>query len=201
MGLRLPQALAPSFVLGIMRALAISRGGALISDYYINNSTKLRWRCADGHEWEATPASVKHGNWCPLCGDRRAARKRAHTIGLMRALAEAKGGVCLSENYDNVKSRLRWRCATGHEWETQASVIIAGHWCPKCASSRLGKEYSLTLEEIQKTAKKRGGECLSDSYLNTHQKLRWRCAKGHTWQANSNSIRRGTWCPTCARKP
>jgi hypothetical protein len=40
------------------RALAISRGGALISDYYVNNNTRLRWRCAQRHEWEATPAQL-----------------------------------------------------------------------------------------------------------------------------------------------
>jgi hypothetical protein len=118
----------------------------------------------------------------------------------MKVLAEAKGGVCLSENYANVKSRLRWRCAAGHEWETQASVIIGGHWCPKCEQFRLGRKYALSLEAVQKTAKERGGECLSDSYLNSSQKLTWRCSKGHMWQANSNSIRRGSWCPICARK-
>jgi hypothetical protein len=183
-----------------LQALAASRGGTALSDYYINGTTKLRWRCAEGHEWEAIPASIKRGTWCPICGDKRAATKRAHTIERMRALAEAQGGVCLSENYANVKSRLRWRCAAGHEWETQASVIIGGHWCPKCDKFKIGRKYALSLEEVQKTAKERRGECLSDSYLNSREKLRWRCARGHIWQANANSIRRGSWCPICAGK-
>ena len=182
-----------------MRALAVSRGGRLVSDYYISNSEKLRWRCTEGHEWEAVPSSVRRGAWCPICGDKRAAIKRAYTIEKMRTLAEAKGGVCLSANYSNVKSRLRWRCAEGHEWESQASVIIGGHWCPKCEQFRLGRKYALSLEEIQKTAKGRGGECLADNYLNTREKLIWRCAKGHLWRANTNSIRRGSWCPICAK--
>ncbi len=183
-----------------LRGIATSRGGSLLSDYYINNNTKLRWRCAEGHEWEAVPSSIKQGSWCSICGDKRAAQKRANTIEDMKALAVAKGGVCLSESYTNVKSRLRWRCAIGHEWETQASVIIGGHWCPKCEKLRLGRKYALTLEQIHSTAKERGGQCLSDTYLHTRQKLTWRCAKGHRWQANANSIRRGSWCPICAGK-
>jgi len=183
-----------------LRTLAASRGGRILSDYYVNGATKVRWQCAEGHEWEAIPNSVKRGTWCPICGDRRAAIKRAHTIEHMRALAEAKGGLCLSENYSRVKSRLRWRCGAGHEWETQASVILGGHWCPKCEKFRLGRRYALSLDKIQNTARKRGGECLSDSYLNSQQRLTWRCAKGHIWLANTNSIRRGTWCPLCARK-
>jgi hypothetical protein len=183
-----------------LQALAASRGGRVLSDYYIHSTTKLLWRCAEGHEWEAIPHSIKRGSWCPVGADKRAAIKRAHTIEHMRALAEAKSGICLSENYTNVKSRLRWRCATGHEWETQASVILGGHWCPQCEKFRLGRKYALSLKDIQKTARERGGECLSDSYLNAQQKLTWRCAKGHIWRANANSIRRGSWCPICARK-
>lgn len=182
------------------RGIAISRGGSLLSDYYINNSTRLRWRCGEGHEWEAIPSSIKRGSWCSICGDKRAGQKKANTIDDMKALATMKGGVCLSESYINSKSRLRWRCGIGHEWETQASVIIGGHWCPKCEKVRLGKKYALTLEQIQTTAQERGGQCLSDTYLNARQKLTWRCAKGHTWQANANSVRRGSWCPLCAGK-
>lgn len=183
-----------------LRAVAISRGGRLISSHYINNSTKLRWRCAEGHEWDAISSSIKRGSWCSICGDKRAGVKRAHTIQQMMALASAKGGRCLSESYENSRSRLRWACAAGHKWETQASVVISGHWCPKCEKLRLGRKYALTLSEIQQTAKKRGGECLSDTYLNVRQKLTWLCASGHTWQANANSVRRGSWCPVCGRK-
>jgi Zn finger protein HypA/HybF involved in hydrogenase expression len=178
----------------------LHEGGSLLSNYYVNGGTKLRWRCAEGHEWEAIPASVKRGTWCPICGDRRAAIKRANTIEHVRVLAAAKGGVCLSESYNNVKSRLQWRCAAGHEWETQAAVIIGGHWCPKCEKFRLGRKYALSLKDIQKTATERRGECLSSSYLNVREKLTWHCAKGHIWRANANSIRRGSWCPICAGK-
>ena len=183
------------------RALAISRGGALISDYYINNNTRLRWRCAQGHEWEATPGSIKRGTWCPICGDKRSGRKRTkHTSDEMNALAKTKGGSCISGTYINSRSRFRWRCVIGHEWETQASVVMAGHWCPKCEKLQLGRKYALTPEQIQATAKERGGQCLSDDYLNTRQKLTWRCAEGHRWQANANSVRQGSWCPICRGK-
>lgn len=183
-----------------LRALAISRGGRVVSNHYINNSTRVRWRCSETHEWEATPASVRRGSWCPKCGDRRAAIKRAHTIEEMIYCAAARGGECLSHSYVNSRSRLWWRCAAGHEWETQASVILSGHWCPKCEKIRLGRRYALSLEQIQRTAKERGGECLSQLYSNTREKLTWRCARGHTWLANANSVRRGAWCPVCARK-
>jgi hypothetical protein len=183
-----------------LRVLAVSRGGILLSDSYIDAATKLAWRCRDGHEWQATAASVRRGSWCGICGDKRAAIKRAHTIEHMKALAARRGGMCLSQSYTNVKSRLYWRCAKNHEWETQASVILGGHWCPKCQNQHLARLFALTVGDVRTTAGTRGGLCLSAEYLNTREKLTWQCAIGHVWKANANSVRRGSWCPYCARR-
>ena len=44
-----------------------------MSEAYTNSETKLRWACAEGHEWEATPSSIKNGErWCPKCSGSRA---------------------------------------------------------------------------------------------------------------------------------
>ncbi len=185
-----------------VKALAISRGGVCLSEFYINNSTRLKWQCAQGHVWWAVPGSVQQGTWCPKCGIRSGAVRRAHDIQLMRQLAESHGGECLSQEYQNSRTRLNWRCADGHVWETQASVVMGGHWCPKCEKIRLGRKYASTIEQMRALAAKKGGECLSEHYTNSHTKLRWRCAKGHEWEAVPNSIAQGSWCPVCAgRKP
>ncbi|RHZ69871.1 hypothetical protein Glove_277g21 [Diversispora epigaea] len=43
----------------------------------------------------------------------------------------------------------------------------------------------------------RGGQCLSNNYINCNTPLRWKCAKGHEWTANFHSIKNGkTWCFT-----
>lgn len=183
-----------------LKAIAAERGGRLVSKHYINSQTKLRWSCAKGHTWDAIPNSIRRGSWCAKCRVKEAARKRAYAIEDMQRLAFAKGGLCLSTSYGTGKSRLLWRCGAGHEWETQASVVIGGHWCLRCESIRLGRQYALTIEDMQSSAKQRGGECLSQSYLNNRQKLLWRCTKGHKWEATGNSIRNGSWCPTCAGK-
>ncbi|MCP4131872.1 MAG: hypothetical protein GY754_12905 [bacterium] len=53
------------------------------------------------------------------------------------------------------------------------------------------------LSKIQEIAKERGGKCLSQRYINDMTKLEWQCARGHTWEATSNYIKRGSWCPEC----
>ncbi len=50
-----------------MDQIAADRGGKCISRIYTNTQTKLLWECRIGHQWEAVPASVKKGTWCPEC--------------------------------------------------------------------------------------------------------------------------------------
>jgi hypothetical protein len=171
-----------------MQAIARERGGACLSKEYVNQSTKLRWRCAVGHEWEASPAHVKKsGSWCPRCAG------RAVTIADMAALAGAFGGECLSTRYVNSATALRWRCGEGHEFEKAPAAIKGWNgWCPEC-----GPRKPVTRARLEDAARRRGGRWLGPSKVFGFQ--RWACAKGHRWEARHLHVLYGrSWCPECA---
>lgn len=51
-----------------MHEIAAARGGACLSDVYVNKEAKLTWQCHRGHVWRARAGSVKNaGRWCPAC--------------------------------------------------------------------------------------------------------------------------------------
>ena len=51
-----------------VRRLASLKGGRFLSRTYIKGKNALyRWRCENGHEWEANLASIQRGSWCPSC--------------------------------------------------------------------------------------------------------------------------------------
>ncbi|ACC74283.1 hypothetical protein Bphy_5200 [Paraburkholderia phymatum STM815] len=109
------------------------------------------------------------------------------SLGDMQAMAQARGGRCLSTEYRNTQTKLRWQCGEGHIWEAApAGLRTYGSWCPQCAFDRL----RLKIGDMQVIARGRGGECLSERYVNNETKLRWRCAKGHEWDAKPMQIRR-----------
>ena len=113
----------------------------------------------------------------------------------LQSIAISKGGLLLSSNYKGNATKLRWRCANGHEWKTTPNAVSSqGQWCPKCAGTK-----KLTIEEMQDIAKSRGGLCLSKHYTNIKTKLIWQCSNGHKWLATPKAIKNGTWCPECAR--
>lgn len=50
------------------KSAAAFRGGEVISEEADDPYKKIVWRCADGHEFKATPFTVlKGGHWCPKC--------------------------------------------------------------------------------------------------------------------------------------
>lgn len=178
-----------------MQRLAELHGGECLSQAYANTKTKLKWRCANGHEWEAIPSNVLRGHWCKICGNERQGRAKAKSIEDAKALGRARGGECLSENYINNNTPLHWKCGVcGHTWEATESSIQQGSWCPRCAG-RLAPDEAL--RELQRFAAQKGGSCLTELYLGARTKHRWQCAQGHQWDAAPYSIKAGSWCKKC----
>ncbi len=120
-------------VLNELRNLATSKEGSLLSDKYEGTDSKLEWKCKCGNIWEATPYSVKRrGTWCPVC-----ANNIRRSIEDMQQLAEDRGGECLSVEYFNAHTKLKWKCSHDHIWETTPRAIQKNHWCPKCKRMKL----------------------------------------------------------------
>ena len=312
------------------QGIAEARGGACISVRYRGMQSKLLWRCAEGHQWSATPATILHGEaWCPQCaaglGERltRAALEsllgqpfprtrpdwlrapngqrleldgycdslriafehqgdqhyresayhggssdfslrqeydqikrstcaakgvflvevpqvgtgirirdlvafltsalQANGIGvpnadvavdfrgayspkqdsetwdaLLRIIAE-RGGATSAVQYLGSREPIPLRCQQGHSWETNADSLHRGKWCPFCAASQKASKSRNSIERIAAIAESRGGSLLSTTYSNGRAPLTWRCQRGHEWLASFNTIRCGSWCPTCAR--
>ena len=173
------------------KEIARQRKGECLSTEYVNAHTKLKWKCECGYEWEAKPNHIKRGSWCPVCGG-----SMKKTIEEMREIAKSRNGECLSTEYVNSQTHLKWRCEHGHEWEAKPSNIKSGKWCPKCAGV-----IKYTIEEMQDLAKSRNGECLSTEYVNARTKLKWKCECGYEWEATPSCMKsRDSWCPKCAAK-
>lgn len=128
--------------LDTMMEVAEQRGGVCLSERYINNATPLRWRCARGHEWMATPFSVQQGTWCRQCfwdGMRG-------SLAEMQAVAAARGGRCLSQQYVDSQTRLTWECHRGHTWQAIPNAVKQGRWCPLCANLERSKQRGKRLK-------------------------------------------------------
>jgi hypothetical protein len=176
-----------------MHKLAQKREGKCLSSDYINARTKLLWKCDNGHEWRATPDSIKRGSWCKICGYKKTADAKRLSIEEMNKIAESRGGKCLSDNYVDAHTKIIWSCSKGHHWEAKPNSIQQGQWCPECSGKK-----KLKIQDMHRLAKYRGGKCLSSTYVNVKTKLLWECSEGHRWKAAPNNIQQGKWCAQCS---
>lgn len=209
-----------------MQQLAKEHGGRCLSKKYVDSVTCLEWECKCGITWEATPRSIKRGVWCPGCtlnkksspikkkrnlprknkrsssGERKKVLKEL-ALKQMQQMAKEHDGKCLSTEYINSKTKLKWQCSEGHIWEAAPSIVRKGTWCHICKYDWVNHKYEgqgrpkLTLEIMQQVAEKCGGKCLSTEYIDSKTKLEWQCREGHIWKAEYHQIRKGSWCPEC----
>jgi hypothetical protein len=180
-----------------LRAAAHERGGRCLAERYEGILASYVFQCAEGHTWQTRGGRVLRGTWCPACGCARIREAHLHADGLeqLRAKAAFRGGVCLDEAYLGTAHRYRFRCAKGHEWVADGGGILGGRWCMWCGIDA----QRCTIEDARQVARERGGECLSERYVNARSHLTWQCHRGHVWRANFDNVRnKGRWCPDCA---
>ena len=169
-----------------MHKIAKKNGGECLSKKYVNADTKLEWKCSKGHVWKSIPRIIKsHSTWCPEC--------LKGSIDDMHKIAKERKGKCLSKKYIHSEIKLKWQCSKGHTWKAPPKAVKAGSWCLTCSGRK-----RLTLKDMHKIAKDRNAKCLSKKYINVDTKLKWKCAEGHIFLMNADSIKgKKTWCPRC----
>ena len=129
------------------------------------------WNFIQRGQWPQSLRSIGGGHCC-LGRTRKvfvAERSKALLLNRLPCLA----GWSRAYGQEDSPQRLRLRCA-----------LEAGR---------------LSLNDAQDVALRRGGTCLSRTYLNNRKHLMWRCSKGHEWLASLDNVKNGgRWCPRCA---
>lgn len=90
-----------------------------------------------------------------------------------------------------------WECSEGHRWYARYNNIRHGTGCPECANE---KRRRLRAADYEALAEKVSFEWLGPEVPCITTKTRWRCPRGHSWQASFHSVRRIKACPKCSEK-
>lgn len=169
------------------------RGLRLLSENYVNNSTKMRYSCKKcDYEGQKSLKSAKQG-----CGCFKCAREKTK-LGLTYARKEFKkqGLLLLEKEYVDISTKMSYRCGVcnyrGKVHLNQVKNMHCG--CPKCA-----KKLKLTLSHAKKEFAKQGLILLAEEYKNSKDRMCYRCVVcGYNGSKHLNSIQsRGTGCPRC----
>ncbi|TKI56352.1 hypothetical protein E8L90_13260 [Brevibacillus antibioticus] len=108
--------------------------GKLLTSDFKGGSQKLEWICKSGHHFKRSLVQIKHKNaFCSRCNIGERAKTQRLGIVTMQEVARSRGGKCLSNDYLDAHTLLKWQCIDGHVWEAKPnSIISSSSWCPKC---------------------------------------------------------------------
>lgn len=189
------------------------------SDVGYGSSGKVWWVCSLGHEWMASPNKMtqRTTEGCPFCAGQQVLTGYNDLQTKDPEVAEEwniiKNGklhptdVAVSSN-----QIVWWRCRRGHEYRASVNDRTRKgrkRGCPYCANKRLLKGFNdlaTVCPEVIKEWNYEKNEDLTpwNCLPSTHQRVWWRCEKGHEWNACLNTrISCGqiiTGCPICANR-
>ncbi len=200
--------------------LAAAKGGVCLSTVYEGSSHPHMLHCAnpDHPPFRMTKNDLKRGRWCRMCST-------AAPVGIekINSIISQHGFVFASPAYGKGTDRYDFKCVTcgsihSTSWENFKQRCSRG--CKQCKPAKPGRgsvnypkntkpRAPTVIPEHRKEehigdlcaiARSKRGECLSKEYLGHQAKHRFRCERGHEWEATSNSIKIGTWCAECAGK-
>jgi len=172
---------------------------------------KVRWRCAEGHTWEAMVTAVTAGTGCPYCAGKRAVPGvndlRTLRPDLMAQWDPERNTLDPAALLPSAHDKVWWRCSLGHQW--QAAVFsrtrekAAG--CPYCAGKKVLPGFNdlrtLRPDLADQWLEGPNGPLTPETVSpGSNKKVWWRCPDGHVWQAAvySRTRTRAAGCPVCA---
>jgi|UniRef100_A0A6C0JQ06 hypothetical protein len=176
-------------------------GGKCLDLEYKNRRTLMKWQCGNNHTFTLTLGAVRNnGRWCRECNY----DKQRHDISVAQDIAKKYGGECLSTDYVNLETPMKWRCKEGHEWEVNMiNIKGSGSWCRMC---HLRTRRDKAIKRIFKWVSILGGKLLTKNEdvpydIGADQfTLNIKCNKDHTFTRTFKSLRTGSWCPKCTYK-
>ena len=196
--------------------------GDLTPETTLPKSNKtIWWRCANGHDWEASP-DARQRSGCPRCNR---IKKQAHLLErlgvagesvltfkeafphLLKEVdtsvqsAEYVGALAPTHN----RTRVGWICLSGHRWRASPGKRSTGQGCPECTKLFVSPETSFAAKHpamVFEWDEAKNGDLRPDQVA-SHARIKvwWKCERGHSWltwlgSRTSNDSK----CPTCNPK-
>lgn len=102
-------------------------GYELLSKTYINNSSKLKYICKNGHKGSISWNSWSRGHRCSIC-----AGNSKFNFSYVKQSFANEGYTLLSTFYININFKLCYLCPNGHKHLVSFSNWLSGVRCPTC---------------------------------------------------------------------
>ena len=175
----------------------------------LHSDKKIWWKCSKGHEYEMSIAKRVDGRNCPYCSNQKVLVGYNDLQTFYPEIAKewhpTKNGNLKPNQVTPGSNRLIWwKCSKGHEYQALVHNRTTKHNnCPYCSGHRTFTGYNDLKTLYPNLAKEWNYEKNVDLKPEqftpgSHEKVWWKCPKGHEYQMIINKRRAGDNCPYCS---
>jgi hypothetical protein len=172
------------------------------TEYSPGSNKKVSWKCADGHEWEATIANrTGRGDGCPVCSGQKIVSGINDLLTLNPKIAKEAFGWDPSTVALHSNQKVKWKCQKGHIWEsTVTNRSRRNDGCAVCSSHKTLAGFNDLLTTEPDIASEAFGWDPTQFSRSSNKKKSWKCEEGHIYDAVIHARTAGSGCPVCAGK-
>ncbi len=162
---------------------------------------KLAWRCQLGHKYEATGDSrTSKKTGCPICSNQKVLAGFNDLATTHPELAKEAYGWDPTKVIAGTHKKLTWKCKLGHKFDSPSVNRAFGTTgCPICSNQKVLAGFNDLATTHPELAKEAYGWDPTRFTSGSDTKRKWKCEKGHKWEALIYS-RLKSGCPTCSNK-
>ena len=178
--------------------LCKEKGLDLPIEDYVNNKTKIRFKCSKGHIYFQRPYHHLNNHGCKLCATIKLSNKRRKTAKEYIQECKEKGLDLPIEPYVNNRTKIKHKCKKCNNiYSQKPSNHLKGHGCPKCATDNLTNIQRKSQEQYIEECKDKGYDLPIEEYVNAHTKINYKCSKGHVYEQTPDDHLHNKGCPVC----
>jgi hypothetical protein len=186
------------FTLEYVKKYFKDRGCELLEERYIDNKTRMKYRCNCGNISKIVFNCFKQNQRCKICGSKKSAEKQKYKYEEVKNIFSLNGCELLSMSYKDSKTLLYYICSCGNKSKISFHSFLQGHRCKKCGYEKNAEKLRYNYKEVKEIMKEKGCRLLSKDYKNGESLLYYICSCGNKSKISFHSFLQGHRCRKCA---
>ena len=185
--------------------------GIVPDEITMGQNKKVWWKCAKGHEWQASVNNRSKGKRCPYCSNRLVLKgyndlATTHPELTKEWNYEKNGKITPNTIMYGSHKKVWWKCNKGHEWQAKIyNRTCSKNGCPYCSNQKFLKGYNdletMHPELLEEWNYEKNNELKPSMIMgNSTKKVWWTCPNGHEYMRAINRKKKDKGCPICSKE-
>ena len=163
------------------------------------------WLCDLGHSWENTPnaRSGHNHSHCPYCTNNKVLKGFNDLKTLFPKISKFAYKWNPSSVVPGSPLAFDWKCPKEHKWRQSIREVclLEGYPCPYCSGRKVLAGFNDLKTTHPNLAKEADGWDPRQYMKGSHNRMPWKCPKGHTWVAQiGERVTKESECRYCKNR-